>query len=80
MKKNETIVDSPSVTLILPSLASPRRTKAALKTKLEDLISKRAELAMNPETTAECLARYDEAIKNIRSTLTGNVAKNCRVR
>lgn len=68
------------MTSILPSLASPRRTKESLKTKLEGLISKRAELAMNPETTAECLARYDEAIKNIRGTLTGSSAANCRVR
>ena len=72
--------ETPSAMTILTGQVTAERTRMMLQAKLERMVRERAELAKDPNASSSYLARYDEIIENIRGTLTGSSAANCRVR
>lgn len=72
--------ETPSAMMVLSSKNVVLRTLESLGKKKDRLIRERAELAKDPKTSPAYLARYDDAIANIRETLARSAAAGIRVR
>ncbi|MBQ8256144.1 MAG: hypothetical protein IJY99_04250 [Alphaproteobacteria bacterium] len=72
--------ETPNAMSVQASRAAADRARTDLRATLERMLRERAELAKDPKTSPEYLAKYDRIINDIRGTLTGSTAKKYRTR